>query len=281
MALEGIDTKELIQNAKADASSIILVVTVLVVSLFIAWIVSRIFDKYLEEHLSDALWLQENRKKVKLIIRSGGSLVLTLMILSVTNVFTELSWVLAPLAAAGVYMGRKTLQNMAEHFALVVEGKIQLSDFIQVENPDIKLNALGRIFTRTSRKSFFKTVDGGEIIIRNHDLFESRITNYAHSTIRRICIKMQFPIIHSIRELDEITTTVLKNQEYVLTQYPIDPLLDRIHDANYQYSIYFWISKDDSHILKIKQEAKKAIYAEVKSKQLGLPYFHQDLSYTL
>lgn len=281
MALEGINTQELIQNAKADASSFIVIVAVLVVSFFIAWLISRSFDKYLEEHLSDALWLQENRKKVKLVIRFAGTLILAIMILSLTNVFSELGWILAPLAIAGVYMGRKTLQNMTEHFALIVEGKVQLLSFMHVSNPALHIEASGKILNRNSRKSFFTTVDGGEIIIRNHDLFESVIKNYAHSSIRRIDVEMKFPIMHKIADIDEAVISVIKQNEHTLTQYPIDPLLDRIHDAHYHYHIHFWISKDETKILQIKQEIKKAVYQEVREKSFGLPYLHEDISYTL
>ncbi|MFN7161250.1 MAG: hypothetical protein ACK4NC_06660 [Candidatus Gracilibacteria bacterium] len=281
MTLEGIDTQELIQNAKADASSFIIIVAVLVISFFIAWIISRSFDKYLEEHLSDALWLQENRRKVKLFIRAAGTLLLTIMILSLTSVFSELSWILAPLTIALVYMNRKTLQNIAEHFALIFEGKIQLLSFLHITNPAVKIDASGKIYERNSRRSFFNTVDGGEIIIRNHDLFEAIIKNYARSPIRRISIEMEFPIIHKIADIDETVINVIKNNEHALTQYPIDPLLTRINDGNYYYDIHFWVSKDETNMLQMKQNIKKEIYREVCTKNFGLPYLHEDTSYSL
>lgn len=281
MVLDGIDTQELLQQAKADASSFIVVAAVLVASLFLAWIASRSIDAYLEHHLSDALWIQENRRQIKLFIRSIGALFIATIILSLTNVFSELSWVLAPILIVSLYFSRKTLQNMTEHFALVLEGKIQLTNYIHISNKGILLDASGRIVDRNSRKSSFSTVDGGEIILRNHDIFESTIKNYAHSTLRRLTLSMRFPITHSFQEIDELIIGVIRAHEHVLHQYPIDPLLEKIEDAHYIYTIHCWVSKEETSLIRIRQELKHEILKAVSARALKLPYQLKEVSYSL
>lgn len=274
--IEGINISELLAQIKTHKDSFIMLGMSFLISLVLAYALGLLLEKYIQKHLDDSPWLEENRKKIRYGMVLSSTIILCISFLSTTEVFRNLSWILAPLALGIVYLARKAIQNVFEFFVLLFEGKIMTGHSIHISNEEFHIYADGKIKDRNSRKAFLKTYDGGEILLRHHWIFEGIVHNYSRSTIRRIQVRVTFPISASHQDIDSHILNTLKQYPHLLPQYPQDALLLQIKDGQYHYLIQFWIDRSETNAFKAKQECRRLLLKNFAEHSLPTPQIEMD-----
>ena len=212
--MEYLNTSELILYAKSHVGSFLLLAVTLFISFLLAYVLGRLLLRMMDKHIGESVWLEEYEftiHKAFIVLTTG---IFTLLIAGSTEVFSQLSWALAPLAIVIVYTSRRTLQNITEYIFLLMEGKILEGQFITLREEEMHHNTSGKITQVDSRKCFLKTLSGGEIMVMHHNIFEGIVTNYSKSQIRRITLSFTLPLSYSFTDIEKEMRNFLDAHTY-------------------------------------------------------------------
>ena len=247
----------------------------LVVAILVLLIGSRII-KFLLKLLRKSL----NRSKVETgvvtflcsLVKYSLYFVLAMIILAQFGVTT--SSVVAVLGSAGLTLGlalQGSLSNFAGGVLILLLKPFVVGDIID--------GATGQEGTVSSITIFYTkllTIDNRMIMIPNGTLSNSSITNVSHMEKRRIDLLIGVSYEANLAEVKQVLAEVVKKQEKVLPDEPVDIYVSELADSSVQMGVRAWVKNEDYWPTrwKMTEEIKNAL----DESKISIPFPQMDVT---
>lgn len=133
------------------------------------------------------------------------------------------------------------LQNVVGNFVaglvLIFERPIHVGDIILMGTLEGTVTEIG------IRATKIRTYDGAEVVIPNGDFISQQVTNWTLSDKqRRIEQFIEIDSKHDPRQVMDVLTKAIKQQENVLSEPQPMVIFQKIHENRHQYRLLFWVT---------------------------------------
>jgi small-conductance mechanosensitive channel len=155
-----------------------------------------------------------------------------------------LSSLLLPSSALLIGVGFSLQPIMRDFIAgviILVEQPIRKDDFVTFGETAGTVREIGL------RATHLRTLDGMDLVVPNHLLVSSEVTNHTHPLLRaRLSVEVPVSLHEDAAHVRSILADVAREQDEVLSE--PDPVvhLDAIADSHLQFTLVVWVS-DPSH----------------------------------
>ncbi len=201
---------------------------------------------------------------VKVVVWGLGSVFL------LDNLGFKISTVIAGLGIGGIAVAlaaQSLLGDLFSYFTILFDKPFEIGDFIMVGEHSGVVEHLG---VKTVR---IASVNGGQIIVSNKDLTDSRVRNYKRMEKRRVVFKLGVTYQtddKALKEIPGILTAIIEGTG--------GASLERVHFASYgDFSIvfevaYFVEGNDYIRFMDVQQEINYRIYEEFARRRIEFAY---------
>lgn len=173
--------------------------------------------------------------------------ILTLFVLRLLEVPTEIFTVIGGALAIGVGFGTQNIvNNFFSGLILMIERPIRVGDFVEVDGIFGSIEAIGARSTR------IKSSDNTHVVVPNASFLEKNVLNWTLSdALVRSSVKVGVAYGSDTGKVREILLQAAMEQEHVL-KFPKPTLLFAdFADSSLNFEIFFWTKLRD--VLQIKQ----------------------------
>ena len=179
----------------------------------------------------------------------------------------ETGSVVALLGSAGLAVGlalQGSLANFAGGVLILLMKPFVVGDYIVVGDKEGSVISIDIIYTK------LRMVDNKTVIMPNGRLADSDIINVTRQEKRRVDISVSIDYSENIKEVRTVLAEIIKDQEEVLRDEPVDIVVDALGDSSVDMMIHVWVRREDYW------QVKWAMLEEIKQKfdELGImiPY---------
>ncbi len=199
--------------------------------------------------------------------------VLAMIILAQFGVTT--SSVVAVLGSAGLTLGlalQGSLSNFAGGVLILLLKPFVVGDYIV----DGATGQEGTVSAITIFYTKLLTIDNCIIMIPNGTLSNSSITNVSHMEKRRIDLLIGVSYEANLAEVKQVLAEVVKKQEKVLLDEPVDIYVSELADSSVQMGVRAWVKNEDYWPTrwKMTEEIKNAL----DESKISIPFPQMDVT---
>ena len=129
---------------------------------------------------------------------------------------------------------------------------------------------MGYVDSLQLRATKIRTQQGQSIIIPNHKIIESELTNYTITGERRVDVKCGIPQNADLDEAEDAAIEAVKSLKIRNTERPVELFYDEIAESSIDFTIRFWTDPDQITYLTARSQAIKAIQQTFKAHGITL-----------
>ena len=184
----------------------------------------------------------------------------------------ETGSVIALLGSAGLAVGlalQGSLANFAGGVLILIMKPFVVGDYIIVGDKEGTVISIDIIYTK------LQMVDNKTVIMPNGRLADSDIVNVTRQDKRRIDIPVSVDYSENIKEVRAVLDGIIKKQEGVLPEEPVDIVVDALNDSSVDMMIHVWVRRE------VFWQMKWAMLEEIKEtfdeKGITIPYNRLDV----
>lgn len=250
------------------AGDILIALLILLIGLKLTDHFVRLFDRMLERSKVDVTL----RSFLDSFMRIGLKILVVFWAVSKAGV--EASTIVALVGSAGIAVGlslQGSLANIAGGVILLFMKPFQVGDYILEDSSSKEgfVQAIGIMYTK------LLTHEHKSILIPNGNLANTSITNYTTEGKRRIKIQIGIEYSEDIRKVRKVIEEVVKKEEALLPEHPIDIVVDEFHDSSICLGVHYWTAPDD--YWKSKWRMQEAIKVAFDENDITIPFGRLDV----
>jgi small conductance mechanosensitive channel len=236
---------------------------VLVISIYLAGLVSKLVRKALEKRKVDY--------EVKLVITNitRWSVIGLGIFVALGQMGFDLSAFLVSLGVVGFTIGF-ALQDISKNFVagmlLLLQQPFDIGDAIQVTGFS------GTVLNVDLRATEIRTFDGPIVLIPNADVYSNPITNFNREPNRRLNLTIGIAYDSDLELARSAAIEALANLEGVLVDPAPQVIYSNFGASTIDFELYFWVNTKESGLLDVKDAAVVALNTAFTEKGIELPY---------
>lgn len=260
-------------NVKLSLYSVVLSIITLVLLIWIARLVTRAADTYLQRfHTIRA----SNRE---LIMKATSTMLYFIVGLSALEMLgIDLTALAVFGGAIGVGIGfglQKITSNFISGILLLFEKSVEVGDLVELSD-----GTYGFIRHTGARATLVETPDGKEIMIPNENFIINQVTNWTYSNTRgQVVINIGISYQSDLKKAQELMLEAAREHPRCSRQPDKKPtcFLDQFADSAVNFVLSFWV--DDVKLGRAgpKSEVMFAIWDKFKASGVDVPYPHQEI----
>ena len=214
----------------------------LIVALLIVFVLTGIFKNFLKRRLLFRLGIDEgNREAIATIISYAVGTLCFVVVLQSTNFNLASLAVLAGGLGVGIGFGlQDATKNFVSGITLLLERKLKVGDFVEFDGLS------GYIKEIAIRSTLIRTKDGGDVVVPNSKLVETRLLNWSYDNFTariHIPVKVAYesdPVL--------VTETLLKSaymESAVLQEPAPEVIFKEFGDNCLNFELWVWVNRID------------------------------------
>ena len=211
-------------------------VLILIIGLWLAKLISRIFNKMLSKRNVDPTLV----KFFTGFIRTA--LIVFVLIAAVDQVGVATTSFVAVLGAAGLAIGlalQGSLSNFASGVMLIIFRPIRVGNYVEGGGQAGSVEEIGIFVT------VLKTPDNKKIYIPNSSLTSGNIVNYSASDTRRVDMVFGIGYSDDIDKAKSVIADVLKNDSRILDEPAPQIVVAALADSSVNFNVRPWVNSAD------------------------------------
>jgi potassium-dependent mechanosensitive channel len=245
----------------------------LVLALLILVIVINLFKRLLKERVLVKLGIsQGNREAISTLVSYGlGGLIFIVLLQFYGLDITSLA-VLAGGLGVGIGFGLQELvKNLFSGLTLLLEGKLQVGDFIEFNDLS------GYIKEISIRSTIVSTFDGGDVVVPNSDLTSNQVLNWNYKNYTG---KIRLPVGVAYDTDPLLVVETLLNSAYMQPDVMHDPppkvIFKNFGDSALNFELWVWINRIDQGI-NVRSSLNFIINYNCRQAGIKMPFPQRDL----
>jgi small conductance mechanosensitive channel len=241
----------------------VLAMVVLVISLYLAGLISKLVLKALEKRRVDY--------EVKIVITKVArwSVIGLGVFVALQQMGFDLSAFLVSLGVVGFTIGF-ALQDISKNFVagllILLQQPFDIGDAIKVTD------FIGTVLNVDLRATEIRTFDGPIVLIPNADVYSSPITNFSRETNRRINLTIGVATDTDLEYARATTLQTISTLEGVLADPAPQVIFNNFGTSTIDFELYFWVDTHKNGLFDVKDTAIVALNTAFKEKGIELPY---------
>jgi small-conductance mechanosensitive channel len=252
------------QNFMEHLPQIIIGVLILLISIYLARLLSTLVKKALENRP------KSDPETIVLLGRlTNWSMIILGIILAFQQAGIEISAFLTGLGIIGFTVGF-ALQDVSKNFIagilLLMQQPFDIGDAIEVSNHS------GAVIEINLRDTVLKTWDGLIVSIPNGDVFTSPITNYSRANPRRITLDVGVSYESDLKEVQKIALETLSTLPEILEDPTPIVSIHSFGDTTINLSMYYWLDTQKTGYLDAQTAGITAIKEAFEKNNIELPF---------
>jgi small conductance mechanosensitive channel len=241
----------------------ILAMVVLVISIYLAGLISKIVSRAVEKRGGD--------QEIKLVLTNitRWSVIIMGIFIALQQMGFDLSAFLVSLGVVGFTIGfalQDISKNLVAGMLLLLQQPFDIGQVIEVNS------FTGTVLNVDLRATEMKTLDGKIVLIPNADVYSSPITNYSRGTIRRLDLNIG---VACDADLELARVTALEQVakiEGVLAEPAPQVTYHTFGASSIDFTLYFWVNTQENGLLDAKDHAVVRINTSFIEKGIEIPY---------
>ena len=237
--------EELLLTANSLAIRVILAILLAFVCLELVKILKKSLKKTLKKFKVD--------EGIAGFLVSAASIVLYIIVafLIAQGLGVDAATIVAVLGSAGVTVGlaiQGSLANIAGGVLILVLKPFKVGDYI-IEDTNMnegKVLEIGLIYTK------LQTIDSKTVVLPNGTLANASIVNVTHTPVRMIDMSFDIAYDTDIVLAKELIRDIVTNDEKVLTDRPIDVVMESWESSSVKLNARFLVKNDDIRTTKCR-----------------------------
>ena len=251
------------QNDIVHAGKVLLLI---VLTLLLAWVVSRICRKLIIASTGKIAALDESVGKILSgIVKTLIWLLAALIVLDLLGVNT--ASILTVLGAAGLAVGlamKDSLSNIAAGLMLLFMRPYKVGDYVDCGSVSGTIAEMGLFST------VLKTVDGLFISAPNSAIFGNPIKNYSRNPFRRADISVGISYGDSLPKALEVLKGLLIANAKVIQEPAPEVLVSELADSSVNLTLRFWAKTED--YWDVYWTVKRQLKETIEGAGLNIPF---------
>ena len=131
-------------------------------------------------------------------------------------------------------------------------------------------NFMGYVDSLELRSTKIRTQQGQSVIIPNHKIMESELTNYTITGERRVDLECGIAQDADLQEAEDAAIEAVKTLKTRNTEREVELFYDEIGESSINFTIRFWTDPDQTAYLTARSQAIKAIQQTFKAHGITL-----------
>ncbi len=184
----------------------------------------------------------------------------------------ETSSVIAILGSAGLAVGlalQGSLANFAGGVLILLMKPFVVGDYIIVGDKEGTVQNIDIIYTK------LQMVDNKTVIMPNGKLADSDIINVTRQDKRRVDITVGVEYDSDIKKVRKVLQSIIDGREEILTEEPIDIVVDKLGEHAIDMAIHVWVKKED--YWNVRWGMLETIKEEFEKQKIQIPYQKLDV----
>ena len=180
-------------------------------------------------------------------------IILSLFVLRLLNVPTEIFTVIGGALAIGVGLGTQNIvNNFFSGLILMMERPIRVGDFVEVDELFGTVEAIGARSTR------IKSMDNTHVVVPNASFLEKNVFNWTLSdSLVRSSVKVGVAYGSETESVRKLLVESVREREFVLKYPQPSVVFADFGDNAMQFEIYFWTKlRDVSQIIRLQSSVR-------------------------
>jgi small-conductance mechanosensitive channel len=253
---------QLLEKAVASLPNVLTAVLIVVISLYVARLVSNLTKRVLTRREAD--------REVTLLL---GQLIrwsiIVIGVIAALQRFFDVTAFLAGLGILGFTLGfamQDIMRNFVAGILLLVQQPFEVDDVIETEN------FIGTVLAINLRTTDMKTMDGRIVTIPNATILANPITNYTRADRRRIELPVRVSYGSDPTAARQVVLEAIKN----VPGYVGDPepmvVFHTFGSSSIDMSAYFWIDTSKTDPLSANDSAFELVKAALEKNEIEIPF---------
>jgi small conductance mechanosensitive channel len=241
----------------------IVAMVILVISLYLAGLISKVVRKALEKRNMD--------HEVKLVLTNitRWSVIGLGIFVALQQMGFDLSAFLVSLGVVGFTIGF-ALQDISKNFVagilLLLQQPFDIGNAIDVNGFS------GTVLNVDLRATEIRTFDGKIVLIPNADVYSSPIINFSREDNRRLELTLGVASDADLELARETALDMVSTLEGVLTDPAPQVVYNNFGPSSIDFTLYFWIDTKKQGILDARDQAVVKINTAFIEKGIEIPY---------
>jgi small conductance mechanosensitive channel len=227
---------------KANSPDILLRLLMFIAILFVFRILSRITKRVVEAASSRSSLNMSALLKRILISTSGGIVMVTGILMALSQIGISLAPMLAGLGVAGFIVGfalQDTLGNFAAGAMILIYRPFDVDDIVEVTG------AFGTVKKMNLVSTTITTLDNQTLVVPNSKIWGDVIRNVTAQNIRRVDLEFGIGYDDDIEHAERILTEIVSAHEKVLKDPEPNVKLHTLGDSSVNFIVRPWTLTDD------------------------------------
>lgn len=245
----------------------------LIIALLIVIVLTRILKRFLKQGLLVKLRIDEgNREAIATIISYAVGTLCFVIVLQSTNFNLASLAVLAGGLGVGIGFGlQDATKNFVSGLTLLLERKVKVGDFVEFDELS------GYIKEISIRSTLIRTRDGGDVVVPNSKLVETRLINWSYDSFHariHISIKVAYNSDPAL-----VTETLLKSaymEPAVLPEPPPEVIFVGFGDNSLNFELQVWVNRIDREP-QIKSSLNFIIEYHLRQQKISISFPQMEL----
>jgi small-conductance mechanosensitive channel len=255
--------QELLVKVMTFLPKAIVAMVILVISIYLAGLISRAVRKALEKRDTD--------HEVMLVITNIArwSVIALGVFVGLQQMGFDLSAFLVSLGVVGFTIGF-ALQDISKNFVagmlLLLQQPFDIGNAIEVAGFS------GTVEHVDLRATEIRTFDGKTVLIPNADVYTSAITNFSRETDRRIDLTIGVDCDTDLELARATALDVVTKIDGILMDPAPQVAFHNFGASSIDFTLYFWVNMQENSILAAKDQAVVLINDAFAEKRIEIPY---------
>jgi small-conductance mechanosensitive channel len=241
----------------------IVAMVILVVSIYLAGLISKAVNKALEKRDTD--------HEVKLVITKATrwSVVVVGIFAALQQMGFDLSAFLVSLGVVGFTIGfalQDISKNLVAGMLLLLQQPFDIGNSIEVAGYS------GTVMDVDLRATEIRTFDGKTVLIPNADVYTSAITNFSREDNRRIDLTIGVACDTDLELARATALDAAAKIDGVLADPAPQVVYNNFGASSIDFTLYFWVNTQENDILEATDQAVVEINTAFVGKGIEIPY---------
>jgi small-conductance mechanosensitive channel len=241
----------------------IVAMVVLVISIYLAGLISKAVCKALEKRGTD--------HEVKLVITKVArwSVIVLGVFMALQQTGFDLSAFLVSLGVVGFTIGfalQDISKNLVAGMLLLLQQPFDIGNDIEVAGYS------GTVVDVDLRATEIRTFDGKTVLIPNADVYTSAITNFSREVNRRLDLTVGVAYGTDLERARTAALEAIAGVTGALAEPAPQVSFNNFGDSSIDFTLYFWVDTRKNGILDAKDAAVLAINSAFEEKEIEIPY---------
>ncbi len=256
--------KDLARSVVRATPFVLLAVLILVVSVIVARLTTRIARKTLRNRTSSPLLRDVTARGIGFLVFLGGLFI----VFKVAGLTTIALTVVGGTGILGIILGiafREISENLLASVFLSVQRPFRNGDLIEIEG------MTGYVQRLMTRATVLMTLDGNHVQIPNATVYRSIIRNYTSNPNRREEFVVGIGYDDSVADAQQVAMKVISEHPAVLKDPEPWVLVDDLGRATVNLRVYFWIDGSQHSWLKVRSSLIRLVKRAFQEQGISMP----------